>query len=204
LLLHDEDRCIRVTRESGSDAPLLDFCDHLAFLPGLFPIEPLFVVNWSLSYEWWFYVTCVGLVSVLGLGTASPQRRLLGIATVGLCLVALSAAGVPGVPIRGLSFLSGLLLVEANRLHLGSVSAPLAVAAALTMFAICVGFAIPAGSMLRLFAATDKNILFWVCLAPVFAAAFVVGAALFLAVEKPFSLGAGVPRKVSASAATFT
>jgi exopolysaccharide production protein ExoZ len=233
---------------------------NLAFLPGLFPIEPLFVVNWSLSYEWWFYVTCVGLVSVLSLGAANPRHRLLGIATVGLCLVALSAAGVPGVPIRGLSFLSGLLLVEVNRLHLRSVSAPLAVAAALAMFVICVGFAIPswinaivlAGGfyavcsaafhgqhflarglsfaglralgnasysfylvhgfavvaaiqvLLRFFPTVDRNILFWVCLAPVFVAAFSVGAALFLTVEKPLSLGAGVPRKVSASAATFT
>src|SRR5580704_7830585 len=32
---------------------------NLAFLPGLFPIEPLFTVIWSLSYEWWFYVSCV-------------------------------------------------------------------------------------------------------------------------------------------------
>jgi exopolysaccharide production protein ExoZ len=232
---------------------------NLAFLPGLFPIEPLFTVNWSLSYEWWFYVSCVILVSVFDLGMAKPQYRLLGIATVGLCLVTLSAAGVPGVPIRGLSFLSGLLLVEASLLNLGPVSAPLAVAATLATFA-CVGFAIPAwidaivlasgfyavcsaalhghhflarslsftglralGNasysfylvhgfvvvaaiqvLLRLFPAADRNILFWVCLAPVFAAAFSVGAGLFLAIEKPFSLGASVPRTVAASASTYT
>jgi exopolysaccharide production protein ExoZ len=36
---------------AGFDA-LRYLAANAVFLPGLFPIEPLFAVNWSLSYEW--------------------------------------------------------------------------------------------------------------------------------------------------------
>ena len=233
---------------------------NLAFLPGLFPIEPLFAVNWSLSYEWWFYACCVTVVSVVDLRRVNPRNRCLGIAAVGLCLVLLSAAGVPGVPIRGLSFLSGLFLVEVNALRLGHAPPTLGVLAALLTFILCVGFVLPGwfdavilacgfftvcsaafqgqhflarvlsspglralGNasysfylvhgfavvatiqlLLRLFPSLNRDIVFWVLLAPVFAVAFFVSAVLFLAIEKPFSLETNVSKRVAASAATYT
>jgi exopolysaccharide production protein ExoZ len=233
---------------------------QLAFLPGLFPIEPLFMVNWSLSYEWWFYIGCVVLFSVFDLGKARQQYRVLGIGAVALCLVVFSAVGIPGIPIRGLSFISGILLVEASTAHWRPVPAPLALAAGLVTFAICAGIALPEWGtaiilstgfyavcssafhgqhflarglsctslrtlgnvsysfylvhgfavvaavqlLLPFLPRTDENVLFWLCLAPIFAAAFCVGAMLYLAVEKPFSLRPAVPRTVSSSAATYT
>ena len=51
---------------AGVDA-LSYLAANFAFLPGRFPIEPLFAVNWSLSYEWWFYTSATVLCSVFGL-----------------------------------------------------------------------------------------------------------------------------------------
>jgi len=217
---------------------------NLAFLPGLFPIEPLFEVNWSLSYEWWFYVCCITLASIVGLRSLKPLYRTYGIAMIGVSLVALDMTQGSGVPIRGLCFLSGLLLVEASALGWKPISASAASVSMIVVFAICVNLRIPewvnaillaAGfyavcsaafgrhgvlsqglampalrvlgnisysfylvhgfvvvAALRLvlvmFAAADKNLLFWLCLPTVFAIAFCAGAVLFVAVEKPYSL----------------
>jgi peptidoglycan/LPS O-acetylase OafA/YrhL len=87
---------------------------NIAFLPGLFPIEPLFAVNWSLSYEWWFYASIAGLFSLFHLGSIRRWIRVALILFLGTLLVALSIAQVPGTPIRGLCFLAGMLLVEAR------------------------------------------------------------------------------------------
>src|SRR3954451_2748936 len=40
----------------GPTGPIHPGDPGLLFLPGLFPIEPISAVNWSLSYEWWFYI----------------------------------------------------------------------------------------------------------------------------------------------------
>jgi exopolysaccharide production protein ExoZ len=47
------------------------------------------------------------------------------------------------------------------------------------------------------------NLIFWATIAPVFFLAFCVGAALFLAVEKPFSLKVRISRATSASSQTL-
>ncbi len=84
---------------------------NLAFLPGLFPIEPLFAVNWSLSYEWWFYVSCTLLV-LAGFGGLARIWRMVGIALLGAILLALGAEDIAHVPMRGLPLLAGMLLAE--------------------------------------------------------------------------------------------
>jgi len=86
---------------------------NLAFLPGLLPIPPLFTVNWSLSYEWWFYVACAVLVGTLGLGRFSRRWRVAGILALAAATFGLAAAGVANVPVRGLSLFAGMLLAEA-------------------------------------------------------------------------------------------
>jgi peptidoglycan/LPS O-acetylase OafA/YrhL len=109
---------------------------NLAFLPGLLPIPALFVVNWSLSYEWWFYVTCAVLVGTLGLGGLPRGWRVAGILGVGAAACALAAAGVPGVPVRGLSLLAGMLLAEAAAAGWRPVPAWLALPAFALAFAL--------------------------------------------------------------------
>lgn len=85
---------------------------QVAFLPGLFDISSLFAVNWSLSYEWWFYFSCVILYGSLGLSNISLRLR---IALIAFFVVALSVCAIlisDGVPIRGASLLFGMLLYE--------------------------------------------------------------------------------------------
>jgi peptidoglycan/LPS O-acetylase OafA/YrhL len=85
---------------------------NLLLLPGIFPIEPLIAVAWSLSYELFYYLTLP--VIALGLGMPRWQRR-----TRVLFFVALGAAFVASwwliqpVHPRLLMFIAGILLYEA-------------------------------------------------------------------------------------------
>lgn len=49
---------------------------NLAFLPGLFPIQPLLNVAWSLSYEWFFYLSLPFIVMAAGLTVRKPMSRV--------------------------------------------------------------------------------------------------------------------------------
>jgi exopolysaccharide production protein ExoZ len=217
---------------------------NLFFLPGLLPINPLFTVNWSLSYEWWFYVTATILFSVLGLATLAPRFRVAIIVFFSTVLLSLSAAAVPHVPTRGLCLFGGMLLAEAKAAELPSLPGVAAAIIALAAFvvdqtqpvtdwmhalllaigfcAICSaalggrfiiarpltwrplrwfgnmsysyylvhGFAVVAvlRPLMPRIEVADVNLLFWMALPPVFAASLCVGAALFLFIERPFSL----------------
>ena len=96
----------------ASDA-VIYLAANLAFLPGLLPIEPLFEVNWSLSYEWWFYVICTLLIGSPGLARLAPRIRVIALFGIATVLIALDARDLPHVPIRGLCLLAGMLLAEA-------------------------------------------------------------------------------------------
>lgn len=117
---------------------------NLAFLPGLLPIEPLFAVNWSLSYEWWFYTVCTLVVGSFGITRLSPSIRVAGILAVGLTLITANAAGLAHVPIRGLCLLSGMLLAEAHAARINRVSSGLALMAFALTFGILIGVSVPA------------------------------------------------------------
>jgi peptidoglycan/LPS O-acetylase OafA/YrhL len=89
--------------------------ENLTLLPGLFPITPISAVNWSLSYEWWFYSGITALFSTLALARLQPRIRVSIILAAGTALVLASAVNVSWAPIRALSLLSGMLLAEAER-----------------------------------------------------------------------------------------
>lgn len=40
---------------------------NIAFIPGIFPVKPVMNVAWSLSYEWFFYLTLPLVIMALGL-----------------------------------------------------------------------------------------------------------------------------------------
>ena len=214
--------------------------ENIAFLPGLFPINPLFAVNWSLSYEWWFYLTATMLFSVLGLATLRQRYRICLIAAFATVLVVLSIDGVPGIPIRGLPFFGGMLFAETTLVGwrlprsiaisltlVGAVSAsaialsPWACSLILTVgftalasisegpiarvmsqrylrwfgnmsysYYLVHGFAVLVAvhAVLRLLRVAYGNLEFWLCLAPTFVLTLCVGGALFLFVEKPYSI----------------
>lgn len=84
---------------------------NLLLLPGLFPIEPMISVAWSLSYELAFYLLMPVLVVALQLRRWSSGQRVL--LFLGLALVtALNIATVQG-HVRFVMFLAGVLLFEA-------------------------------------------------------------------------------------------
>jgi exopolysaccharide production protein ExoZ len=88
--------------------------ENMPFIPGLFPVEPLFVVNWSLSFEWWFYLTATFLFSVCRLATLPACYRINLIIAASAILYGLAASGLPHVPYRGLGLLGGMLVAEAS------------------------------------------------------------------------------------------
>lgn len=84
---------------------------NLLLLPGLFPIEPMITVAWSLSYELFYYLAMPTLIAALRLRHwTSPQRLLLFLA---LALAGLAWARWLGAGhVRLVMFVSGILLFE--------------------------------------------------------------------------------------------
>ncbi len=115
---------------------------NVVFLPGLFPIDPLFSVNWSLSYEWWFYFVCTFLFGTLGLSYLPARIRVAGILAVGFALTAAKMAGVEHLPIRGLCLLAGMLLAEAHAAGIVKVPSRLALPAVIVAFCLLVSLSI--------------------------------------------------------------
>lgn len=86
--------------------------ENLLLLPGIFPIEPLITVCWSLSYEFLFYLTVPLLVGLTGM--RRWQRRWRVAAFVSVILVHCIGYQLKLLPhIRMNMFLAGMLVYEA-------------------------------------------------------------------------------------------
>ena len=83
---------------------------NFLLLPGLFPINPLITVQWSLSFEIFFYLTIPIVIAALRLRRVPSLARLAGVIVATVGFVAACVA-LPW-PIRLISFLIGMLLVE--------------------------------------------------------------------------------------------
>ncbi|MEZ5090189.1 MAG: acyltransferase family protein [Micropruina sp.] len=57
---------------------------NLALLPGIVPIDPLLTVAWSLSFEFFYYLTIPLAVALLRMRRWQPRQRLLFFAGVAL------------------------------------------------------------------------------------------------------------------------
>ncbi len=84
---------------------------NLLLLPGLFPIDPLITVAWSLSYEMLFYLVTPAFIAWLGLRRRSRRWRVVFLLVLAGAL-ALHGALLGG-PIRLMMFVAGMLLHEA-------------------------------------------------------------------------------------------
>ena len=102
------------------NAPLSYLFQNLFLLPGLFDIEPLIKVAWSLSYEMFYYLTMPLIVVVLKLRQRRITWRILFVSLAAI-LTALYCA-VFGGPIRLIMFMAGILLYES--IQSGKVRAP--------------------------------------------------------------------------------
>ena len=103
-------------------------------LPGLFPIEPMINVAWSLSYEMFYYVAMPLVIALLGLRHQSAMSRTAFVLSVAL-LTAVYCA-VNGGHVRLIMFISGIVLNEA--MNSRNVPAP---SSSLGFLALVVGLA---------------------------------------------------------------
>lgn len=96
---------------TGASAGLIYLVANLLLLPGLFPIEPMITVAWSLSYEMFYYLVIPSIIAIFRLRNRSATcRALFFMATAG----AISAWCLAfGGHIRLIMFIAGVLLYEA-------------------------------------------------------------------------------------------
>jgi exopolysaccharide production protein ExoZ len=96
---------------SDTGAAFAYVVQNLLLLPGLFPIEPMISVAWSLSYEFFFYLTLPVIVLVLSLQKWQPRSRVAFWLAVAAVYVASWFLLAPQAS-RMLSFLAGILVYE--------------------------------------------------------------------------------------------
>ncbi len=97
----------------GSFDAVLYLSENLLLLPGLFPIDPMITVAWSLSYEMFYYVAIPVVIGLVGLRQKSIAWRVSFFCAVALVTVAYCA--IAGGPVRLVMFVSGILLYETIR-----------------------------------------------------------------------------------------
>lgn len=88
-----------------------DLAANVAMLPGMINIKPIVTVAWSLSYEWFFYLTIPLVISGLSLRRWRSRERIAFFAAIGvaeylLCLTGSSSHG------RLIMFVAGIILWE--------------------------------------------------------------------------------------------
>lgn len=98
---------------ANANAGALYILENVLLLPGLFNIQPIITVAWSLSYEFFYYLFIPVLVGILGMRQWRPSIRVvffigLAIAFTGYCVVGHHPH------IRLIMFISGILLFEAR------------------------------------------------------------------------------------------
>jgi peptidoglycan/LPS O-acetylase OafA/YrhL len=116
---------------------------NLLLLPGLFPIEPVMTVAWSLSYFAAFYLAAPGLVALLPSGPDAGRRRLelLFTAIVGVILL----FALFGGPVRLIAFLIGAALYEVvARVGIGRWRIPATAGDALAVGGFCIALSVSA------------------------------------------------------------
>jgi exopolysaccharide production protein ExoZ len=96
---------------AGAFAGGIYLLQNFLLLPGLFPIEAMITVAWSLSYEMFYYIVLPATILVFGLRQRRPQWRVGFFLAVAVVIVLVCA--LVGGPIRLVMFIAGILLVEA-------------------------------------------------------------------------------------------
>lgn len=84
---------------------------NLLLLPGLFPIEPMITVAWSLSYEMFYYLVIPVFITLFRMRDRSTVLRV-SFFSIAAAVTAIYCA-VCGGPVRLIMFVSGILLHEA-------------------------------------------------------------------------------------------
>jgi exopolysaccharide production protein ExoZ len=119
--------------------------ENFLLLPGLFPIEPLITVAWSLSYEIFFYLAIPLVIAALALRNREPIWRFVFFVG-GVAAAAIGFANYGG-PVRLLMFVSGMLLFET--IAVGQVRSPGNSAALVVLAAGLLSALVPARGVLQ-------------------------------------------------------
>lgn len=82
-------------------------------LPGIFSIDPMITVAWSLSYEMFFYLVMPAVIGCLSLRECGSKWRIAFFAALAIAAAIYGASA--GGHIRLIMFISGVLLYEAIR-----------------------------------------------------------------------------------------
>lgn len=85
---------------------------NLLLLPGIFPIEPIITVAWSLSYEIFYYLALPLIVMGFGMQRWQPRRRVWFFVLLAIVYTIFCVLVTPRHS-RLLMFISGILLFEA-------------------------------------------------------------------------------------------
>jgi peptidoglycan/LPS O-acetylase OafA/YrhL len=95
-----------------AEAPLSYLAANLLLLPGIFPIQPLITVAWSLSYEMFFYLCMPLIITALRLRRWGGGQRIVFIALAAMAVAAWSTVS-DNAYIRMNMFMAGMLVHEA-------------------------------------------------------------------------------------------
>lgn len=93
---------------------------NLLLLPGIFPIEPIITVAWSLSYEMLYYLTIPPAILMLELRQKGAKWRVLFFVVITVAIAAYCAFN--GGHVRLIMFIAGILLYEA--LKVSAIATP--------------------------------------------------------------------------------
>lgn len=110
------------TDASGATAYLLQ---NFLLLPGIFDIEPMISVAWSLSYEMLYYALLPVIIVAFALRQRSALWRVAFFA--GIAIAGLVYCAFAGGPVRLVMFISGILLYEAIKSNIAPPSSLMAV-----------------------------------------------------------------------------
>ena len=100
-------------------------------IPGVFPLQPILVVAWTLSFEMFFYLTCAAVILGLRLYLWPRRSRVAAICIAAMLLFAARAYQLIDIPIRMLPFFAGMILFEAHDAKTHAVPPVLAILVAL-------------------------------------------------------------------------
>lgn len=107
---------------SGTHQSILYILQNMLLLPGIFKIDPIITVAWSLSYEMLYYIILPPLILLLKLRARPAVWRVGFFVLAGGTI--LGACAVYGGPIRLAMFVSGILLHEALPAKVKASSSP--------------------------------------------------------------------------------
>lgn len=84
---------------------------NLFLLPGVFPIQPIITVSWTLSYDVFIYAALPILVQTLGMREWKPRNRVLFFLAIAIIHI-IYCLSISGRLLRMLLFISGIILYE--------------------------------------------------------------------------------------------